>query len=68
MNRTLNIVCFLIFSSALSVRAIDPVVPQIAADFAISTTTVALLAAAFAAYGLAQQIQITPLRQWLPSQ
>jgi len=56
MNRTLNIVCFLIFSSALSVRAIDPVVPQIAADFAISTTTVALLAAAFAAYGLAQPI------------
>ena len=56
MNRTLNIVCFLIFASALSVRAIDPVVPQIAADFAISTTTAALLAAAFAAYGLAQPV------------
>ena len=40
----------------MSVRAIDPVVPQIAADFAISTTTVALLAAGFAAYGLAQPI------------
>jgi hypothetical protein len=51
MNRTLNIISFLIFSSTLSVRAIDPVVPQIAADFAISTTTVALLAAAFATYG-----------------
>ena len=56
MNRTLNILSFLVFSSALSVRAIDPVVPQIAADFAISTTTVALLAAGFAAYGLAQPI------------
>jgi DHA1 family inner membrane transport protein len=56
MNRALNILNFLVFSSALSVRAIDPVVPQIAADFAISTTTVALLAAAFAAYGLAQPV------------
>ncbi|MEI7876148.1 MAG: hypothetical protein WCK95_28815 [Alphaproteobacteria bacterium] len=43
MNRTLNIVSFLIFASALSVRAIDPVVPQIAADFAIAETTAALL-------------------------
>ena len=56
MNRTLNIVSFLVFASALSVRAIDPVVPQIAADFAIPETTAALLAAAFAAYGLAQPV------------
>jgi predicted MFS family arabinose efflux permease len=56
MNRTLNIVSFLIFASALSVRAIDPVVPKIAADFAIPETTAALLAAAFAAYGLAQPV------------
>ena len=56
MNRTLNIVSFLVFASALSVRAIDPVVPQIAADFSISTTTAALLAAGFAAYGLAQPV------------
>jgi predicted MFS family arabinose efflux permease len=56
MNRTLNILSFLIFSSALSVRAIDPVVPRIAADFGIPPTTAALLAAAFAAYGLAQPI------------
>jgi MFS transporter, DHA1 family, inner membrane transport protein len=56
MNRTLNIVSFLIFASALSVRAIDPVVPKIAADFAIPATTAALLAAAFAAYGLAQPV------------
>src|SRR6201991_4672793 len=56
MNRTINIVCFLIFASALSVRAIDPVVPRIAADFDIAPTTAALLAAAFAAYGLAQPV------------
>ena len=56
MNRTLNIVSFLVFASALSVRAIDPVVPQIAADLSISPTTAAMLAAAFAAYGLAQPV------------
>ena len=56
MDRTFNIIGFLIFSSALSVRAIDPVVPQIAADFAISPTTAAMLAAGFAAYGLAQPV------------
>jgi DHA1 family inner membrane transport protein len=55
-NRTINVLCFLIFASALSVRAIDPVVPQIAADFAISTSTAALLAAGFAAYGFVQPV------------
>src|SRR4029079_17903715 len=34
----------------------DPVVQRIAADFSVSTTTAALLAAAFAAYGLAQPV------------
>jgi predicted MFS family arabinose efflux permease len=38
------------------VRAIDPVVPQIAADFAISPNTAALLAAGFAAYGFVQPV------------
>jgi predicted MFS family arabinose efflux permease len=56
MTRTINIVCVLVFVMALSVRAIDPVVPQIAADFAVSTTTAALLAAAFAAYGFVQPV------------
>jgi DHA1 family inner membrane transport protein len=56
MNRTINIVCFLIFAAALTVRAVDPVVPQIAADFAVSTTTAATLAAGFAAYGLVQPV------------
>jgi predicted MFS family arabinose efflux permease len=56
MDRTLNIIGFLVFASALSVRAIDPVVPQIAADLGISPTTAAMLAAGFAAYGLAQPV------------
>ncbi len=56
MDRTFNIISFLIFASALSVRAIDPVVPQIAADLTISPTTAAMLAAGFAAYGLAQPV------------
>lgn len=56
MDRTINIVCFLIFASALSVRAIDPVVPQIAADLAITPTTAAMLAAGFAAYGFVQPV------------
>lgn len=56
MDRAFNIVNVLIFASALSVRAIDPVVPQIAADFSISPTTAAMLAAGFAAYGLAQPV------------
>lgn len=56
MNRTINIVSFLIFASALSVRAIDPVVPQIAADLAIAPTTAALLGVGFAAYGFVQPV------------
>jgi DHA1 family inner membrane transport protein len=56
MNRTLNILGFLIFASALSVRAIDPVVPQIAADLSVSLNTAALLAAGFAAYWLVQPV------------
>lgn len=56
MDRAFNIVNVLIFASALSVRAIDPVVPQIAADLSISPTTAAMLAAGFAAYGLAQPV------------
>jgi predicted MFS family arabinose efflux permease len=56
MNRTLNIVSFLIFASALSVRAIDPVVPQIAIDLAIAPTTAALLGVGFASYGFVQPV------------
>jgi predicted MFS family arabinose efflux permease len=56
MSRTINMVCFLVFAAALAVRAVDPVVPQIAADFAVSPTTAAMLAAGFAAYGFVQPV------------
>lgn len=53
MNRTtLAIISFLTFSSALSVRAVDPVVPQIAGDLFVSPATAAMLAAAFVSYGM----------------
>src|SRR5436190_1005747 len=56
MNRTLNVVSFLTFASALSVRSVDPVIPQIAMDLAVTPTTAATLAAGFAAYGLMQPV------------
>jgi len=56
MERTLNIIGVLIFSSALSVRTIDPVVPKIAADMGVTPNTAALLAAGFAAYGFVQPV------------
>ena len=40
------------FSSALSVRAVDPTIPQIAHDFWLPPATVAMLAAAFISYGM----------------
>ena len=52
MKRTLAIISFLTFSSALSVRAVDPVIPQIAHDFWVPPATAAMLAAAFVSYGL----------------
>ena len=52
MNQTLAIISFMTFSSALSVRAVDPVIPQIAGDFWVPPETAAMLAAAFISYGL----------------
>jgi DHA1 family inner membrane transport protein len=52
MKRTLAIISFLTFSSALSVRAVDPVIPQIARDFWVPPATAAMLAAAFISYGM----------------
>jgi predicted MFS family arabinose efflux permease len=51
MDRTLAIISFLTFSSALSVRAVDPVIPQIAGDLWVPPETAAMLAAAFISYG-----------------
>ena len=52
MNRTLAIISFLTFASALSVRAVDPVIPQIAQDFWVPPATAAMLAVAFISYGM----------------
>jgi DHA1 family inner membrane transport protein len=51
MNVTLAIIAFMTFSSALSVRAVDPMIPQIAHDFWLPPATAAMLAAAFISYG-----------------
>ncbi|MGZ9107001.1 MAG: MFS transporter [Rhodoplanes sp.] len=46
--RVLATTALAIFSSSLFVRAVDPVIPQIAGDLALDTGTVALLSTAFA--------------------
>lgn len=48
MNRALIVVGFIAFSTSLFMRAIDPVVPGISAEFGIPAADVALLATAFA--------------------
>ena len=52
MGSTLAIISFMTFSSALSVRAVDPMIPQIAHDFWLPPETAAMLAAAFISYGM----------------
>lgn len=48
MPPLLNIFALASFAAALSVRALDPVLPHIAQDFHISIATAAGLSAAFA--------------------
>jgi predicted MFS family arabinose efflux permease len=48
MNRVLAIVALVCFASSLFVRSVDPVIPPIAADLFVATTTAALLSTAFA--------------------
>ena len=51
----INIIALAGFSAALSTRALDPVLPHVADDFAISITTAASIAAGFALiYALVQ--------------
>jgi predicted MFS family arabinose efflux permease len=52
MRVTLAIISFMTFASALSVRAVDPMIPQIAHDFWLPPATAAMLAAAFISYGM----------------
>jgi predicted MFS family arabinose efflux permease len=48
MNRVLAIVALVCFASSLFVRSVDPVIPPIAAEFAVAAATAALLSTAFA--------------------
>src|SRR5919202_851920 len=48
MNRLLNIVGVVTFATSLFTRAVDPVIPQIAASLWVDTATAALLSTAFA--------------------
>ncbi len=48
MNRALVAISFIAFTTSLFVRVVDPVVPQISAEFGIPAADVALLATAFA--------------------
>jgi len=48
MSTVLNVVALTAFASALFVRSVDPIIPPIAADFAVAPATAALLSTAFA--------------------
>ena len=57
INRTLNLVSFIAFTAALSSRAVDPVIPQLATALAVEPATAAMLSAAFAlSYGFVQPV------------
>jgi predicted MFS family arabinose efflux permease len=56
-TRVLATASLAIFSSSLFIRAVDPVIPQIAGELALDTATVALLSTAFALpYALVQPV------------
>ena len=57
MTRTLNIVAFVVFASALFIRSTDPVIPLIANGLNVEPATAALLSTAFTLpYALVQPI------------
>ena len=57
MTRTLNVVAFVVFASALFIRSTDPVIPQIAFALHVEPATAALLSTAFTLpYALVQPL------------
>jgi len=57
MTRTLNLLAFVVFASALFTRATDPVIPQIAHGLSVDTATAALLTTAYSLpYALVQPL------------
>jgi MFS transporter, DHA1 family, inner membrane transport protein len=47
MGRVLNLMAFVVFATTLFMRSVDPVIPQIAQDLNVTTTTAALLSTGF---------------------
>jgi predicted MFS family arabinose efflux permease len=57
MTRTLNLLAFVVFASALFIRSTDPVIPQIAHGLGVAPATAALLSTAFTLpYALVQPL------------
>lgn len=57
MTRTLNLIAFVVFASALFTRSTDPIIPPIAAGLSVEASTAALLATAFTLpYALIQPV------------
>jgi predicted MFS family arabinose efflux permease len=57
VTRTLNVIAFIVFASALFIRSTDPVIPQIADGFRVEPATAALLSTAFTLpYALVQPL------------
>jgi predicted MFS family arabinose efflux permease len=57
MNRTLNLLAFVVFASSLFTRATDPVIPEIALGLDVATATAALLTTAYSLpYALVQPL------------
>jgi predicted MFS family arabinose efflux permease len=57
MTRTLNLIAFVVFASALFMRSTDPIIPQIASGLNVEPSTAALLSTAFTLpYALVQPL------------
>jgi len=57
MTRTLNVIAFVVFASALFIRSTDPIIPQIADGLHVKPATAALLSTAFTLpYALVQPL------------
>lgn len=61
MNRVLVVVAFASFASSMFIRMTDPLVPQVAAEFAVASSTAALLGTAFAVPWAMMQPILGPL-------
>lgn len=47
MGSFINLLAFVIFTTSLFMRSVDPVIPQVAAGLAVTTATAAMLSTAF---------------------